>query len=172
VATNYSTNPSVETDTTGWATAQDGTAITSGVVGSRSTAIAAVGSASFLATFTAPGAGSAGWFAGQQQVTLPHAVLAGERYSINLWALANIQTGSPVLASTIEIDALWYTGASLTRTDTLGTVATAGGNVSSPSVAPPVGATSVIVRAKLALTSWASGNVVRLYSDALAVTVP
>ena len=173
VATNYSTNPSVETNNTGWAVAGDGTVILNAqVVGSRSTELAANGTASERAVWTAAGASAVpGWFVAQQEVTLPHAVLAGERYSINMWSASNIQAGAPVLGEH-NIVALWRAAGATVRTDTIATITGGSGVATQRGIAPPVGATSVIVRAAQNVTSWPAGSIVRLYADALAVTVP
>jgi hypothetical protein len=169
--TNYSTNPSVETNATGW-THTSSVVLPADVTSARSTELAAVGVSSFRTLFLATNAGAAaGTIAGQQEVALPSAAVAGERYSINMWAAANIQTGTPVLGS-LQIQAFWRAGGATLRTDTLGTIVGGSGVVTVQSIAPPVGATSVIVRATQTINSWAIGNAVRLYADALAVTKP
>lgn len=168
---NAAPNPSVETNATDWATTQNViTAAT--VVGARSTDIAVVGLASYRATFTptATGADSTAYFGVQQSVTLP--VVPNGRYSLNLWATAVISAGAPTIGD-IAYQALWQDAASTTlRTDALGSFPPAGGAVSARSVQPPAGATKVIVRAILPVTAWASGDIVRLYADAAAVTSP
>lgn len=171
-ATNYSTNPSLETDAAGWTATVDGTNITSamGSWGRVTGELAAAGVASYRFVFTATGAGTNGWFGAQQTVTLGGG--AGARYSFNMWSAEVIMAGAPVQGA-IEVHAIWQDAGSATlRTDLLGTIPVAGGAVSVKSVAPPAGATKVIVRARANLTSWNAGTIVRLYSDALAVTVP
>lgn len=171
VQTNYSTNPSAETDATGWAAYTDGTAITAGMVtsGRITGELAAVGAASYRVVFTATGAGSNGQFGAQQQVTIP--TTTGIRFSINVWAARVVGTGSPTIAS-LTVTAIWRSGTTTLRTDTLGTVPLGGGALSAKSIAPPATADNVIVRVHAAVSSWASGNVIRLYADALAVTAP
>lgn len=175
VATNHSPNPSVETNVTGWVTAQDGTAIAPATIAaaSRSTELAAVGTASAKTTFTATGASAvAGWFDLVQTVTLPTTVTAGQRYSVNVWSARNIQAGAPVLGDH-QVWAFWQDAASTNlRQDLIGTVAGGSGAVSGKSIAPPVGTTKVAVRVRTWVTSWNAGTIVRLYADALAVTVP
>jgi hypothetical protein len=174
VAKNLSTNPSVETNNTGWVVAADGAAIlAANVAGARSTDIAAVGVASQRALWTAPGAGaSAGWVGSQQEVTLPATVVAGHRYSINMWAAANIQAGAPVLGA-LEVRAYWQNGASTTlREDLIGTVTGGSGVATQAAIAPPVGATKVVMRVLQRVTSWPAGTIVRVYADALNVSVP
>lgn len=170
-ATNYSTNPSVETNATGWQSASDGTIIT-GTTGARSTELASVGAASFKVLWTAPGAtGSGGWLGGQQTVDIS-AAPAGSRFSINMWAAGSIQSGTAALGA-LEIRAYWQNASSVTlREDLIGTVPGGSGAVSLSSIAPPAGATKVVVRALQRVTSAASGAVLRVYIDALAVTVP
>lgn len=172
VATNYSLNPSVETNATGWTIAADGTQIlAANVAGARVTGeLAAVGTASFRSVFTAPSAGAAGFFGAQQVVDLP--VLASARYSVNMWASGLVITGTPVVG-TIQVIAYWQNASNVTlRTDVIGSQPLSGGPLSAKSIAPPAGATKVVMRSLVNLTSWAAGDVVRLYSDALAVTNP
>ena len=172
IARNDSTNPSVETNATGWAVAVTAP-ITAGMcVGARSTDIAAVGAASYRVVFTATGAGVDGEFGAEQVVTLPTGIGADLRHSINLWATVVVGSGSPVLGD-IEYIAVWRNAANaVLRTDTLGTRPIAGGSVSVKSIDPPATATNVVVRAVVNVASWANGNVIRLYADALAVTTP
>lgn len=175
VATNYSTNPSVETNATGWATARDGTVITSGTApaGARVTGeLAAVGTASFRSVFTAAGASAvAGWFANQQEVALGGP--ANSRYSVNIWSAEVVIGGAPVQGA-LEVRAIWRatSGGAALRTDLLGTIPVAGGSLTAPSLVPPATAAFVLIEARANLTSWNAGTIVRLYSDALAVTVP
>lgn len=173
VATNYATNPSGEVDATGWSVTYDGTVITTGgSAPASSTDIAVVGAKSVKTTWTAPAAGAAaGWVGLQHEVALPHAAVAGERYSINLWANSSAQAGAPVWGN-MDIVAYWRAGGATVRTDPLDTIESRSGAASVPSIEPPVGATSVIVRVKQYLTSWPAGTIVRVYADALAVTNP
>lgn len=169
-ARNLSTNPSVEMNATDWAISADGTAILgANVAGARSTAIAAVGSASYRALFTAPSAGTNGWFGAQQTVAITDAL---ERHSINLWAALIPLAGTSALG-TLGVYAYWQNAASTTlRTDNLGSIPVSGGVATVKSILPPVGATKVVVRARGNLTSWANAATVQLFADALAVTVP
>lgn len=173
VSQNYSLNPSVETNATGWAKNQDGTAITAGmVVGARVTGeLAAVGVASYRSVFTATSAGANGWFGNEQEVALP--TLGDQRFSVNIWSAEVIMVGTPT-QGVLEVHVLWRgsSGGATIRDDNLGTIPVAGGAKSVQSIDPPAGATHALVRVMARMTSWANGNVVRLYSDALAVTVP
>lgn len=171
-ARNYSTNPSLETNATGWSAGSDGVNITLAMIASARVTgeLAAVGTASFRVVFTASGAGTNGWFSAQQTVTLGGG--AGARYSFNIWSAEVIMASTPTQGD-LEVQAIWQDAGSVTlRTDLLGTIDVDGGYVSVKSVAPPVGATKVIVRARAHLTAWSAGAIVRLYTDALAVTVP
>lgn len=172
VATNYSTNPSVEANNTGWASIAGSPIVAGNMTGGRVTGeLAAVGPSSYRTVFTAPGAGAGGYIGNQQDVALGGG--ANARYSVNIWSAAVIMAGAPVMTP-IEVRAIWTTtagGASL-RTDLLGTIPVAGGPLSAKSIAPPAGAAFVTIQARLPFTSYAAGNVVRLYSDALAVTTP
>lgn len=171
-ATNYSLNPSVETNATGWASVPDGVAITAGMLtaGRVTGEIQAVGTSSYRVVFTATGAGANGYFCAQQEVDLS-ARPAGSAVSMNFWAAEALISGTPVRPD-IEMIAYWRNAGGVLRTDNLGTVPVNGGAVSVKSITPPAGADRVIVRALARLTSWPAGTVVRLYADALAVTVP
>jgi hypothetical protein len=170
VATNLSTNPSVETNDTGWAFAA-GSPITTGMLtGGRVTGeLAAVGTASYRVVFTATNTSTAGWFAAEQQVAIP--ATTGARYSINIWGAAVTMVGTPTITD-LQVFAIWRNGTTVLRTDTLGTVPAAGGAHSAASILPPATTNNVIVRVRANVASWASGNVIRLYADALAVTNP
>jgi hypothetical protein len=170
VATNYSTNPSVEANATGWSTAADGAAIlTANITGTRSNDIAANGSWSYRAQWTAPNSSSAGWFGGAQQVTIP--TTTGIRFSINVWGYGVVSSGTATLGD-LTVVAQWRNGTTLLRADTLGIIPSVGGAVSVKSIDPPNNANNVIVQTRQAVTSWSSGAVVNVYTDALAVTVP
>lgn len=173
VAENISQNPSLETNATGWAKTQSG-AITSGmtVAGRVTGELAAVGTASYRSVFTATGASAVlGSFSNEQEVALTAG--ANARYSISMWSASVVMAGAPV-RNDITFTAYWRSsaGGTVLRTDVLGTVDADGGAVSVKSILPPVGATHVLVRATLPLPSWNAGTIVRLYSDALAVTNP
>lgn len=172
VATNYSTNPSVETNATGWVAGVAG-AITAPMIASGRVVgeLAAVGTASFRVVFTATGAGTNGEFNISQTIPVS-SFPAGASVSFSMWAAEVLVSGAPVRQD-IQFEAIWVDGGSgVVRTDVLGQRPASGGAVSVKSLVPPVGAVSVIVRARARLTSWPSGTVVRLYADALAVTVP
>lgn len=170
VATNLSTNPSVETNDTGWGWTV-GPPITAGMItGGRVTGeLSAVGTASYRAVFTATNTSTNGWFGIEQQVAIP--ATARARYSINMWASAVIMSGTPTITN-LQVEAYWRNGTTLLRTDQIGTMTSSGGAVSAASIAPPATANNVLVRVRCNVGSWASGNVIRLYADALAVTNP
>lgn len=171
-AYNFSVNPSVETNATGWTTAV-GAPVTAGMIASgRVTGeLAAVGTSSFRAVATLSGSGTDGFFGIQQVVDLS-ARPAGSRVSINFWAAELLMSGTPT-RQPIEFYAYWTatSGGAVLRTDLLGSVPVDGGAVSAKSITPPAGANFVTVRAQARL-SWTAAAVVRLYADALAVTVP
>ncbi|QGZ16724.1 minor tail protein [Microbacterium phage Dewdrop] len=173
-ATNYSLNPSVEVTVAGWGSQADGTNITTAMLtsGRVTNELAAVGTSSYRVVFTATGAGTNGYFSAQQEVDVSGRP-TGSRVSINFWAAEVLMGGTPV-RQPIEIIAYWRSGSAGTvlRTDNLGTVPVDGGAFSAKSIQPPAGATHVLVRAQARLTSWPAGTIVRLYADALAVTVP
>lgn len=171
-ATNYSTNPSVETDATGWGVAGDGAILTANIAGARSTELAASGVASYRGLFTAPGASAVtGNIYLFQTVTLPSTVVAGDRYSVNMWGAANTQAGAPVYGALV-VEAVWRTGTTINRVDAIGTILGGSGVATLNSIAPPVGTDNVFMRVKQTLNSWNAGTIVRVYADALAVTKP
>lgn len=177
IAKNWSLNPSVETNVTGWDRVADGAILTTAMMStvSQSTELKASGTYSAKVTFTATTTASAqtgAWFGIQQEVTLPTDPWKDRyRYSINMWGSANNQTGSATLGA-LQVLAFWRAGGSTLRTDSVGIMTASGGAASLSSILPPPGATSVIVRVQQYMTAWTTGNVVRLYADALAVTTP
>lgn len=171
VATNYASNPSLETNFAGWTAGADAplpaAQVTSGrVVGE----LAAVGTASFRVVFAPTSAGAGGNFYADAAVTgFPTA--AGYRFSVNIWAAQVVMAGAPV-RGTMEVVAIWRTGTTIDRVDVLGTIPLDGGYISAKSITPPAGSDNVFVRVRANMTSWSNGDVIRLYADALAVTNP
>jgi hypothetical protein len=106
----------------------------------------------------------------EHAVSFP-ATAAGLRMSVNLWTNTLLVSGTAVIAGT-QIFATWRTGTTQLRVDTIGTVPAGGGALTKKSIAVPVGADNVILRASTSLTSWSTGAVVDLYADAAAITVP
>lgn len=174
IMTNFSTNPSLESNDTGWSVVPDGVNITAGMVsgGRVSGELSAAGPTSYRAVFAAVGAGSNGYFGVQQEVSLSGSP-SGSRVSFNYWAAELVMSGTMVRPD-IEIVAYWRStsGGAVLRTDVLGTVPVNGGALSVSSVLPPAGANFVLVRAQAKVTSWTAGSILRLYADALAVTIP
>jgi hypothetical protein len=167
-ATNFATNPSVEAAITGWT----GSGSMAGVVVTQSNELASVGAQSAKALLTATTtSASLGQMWLQQDVALP-GITATTRYSVNLWAVASVESGTAVLG-TIEYHAIWLNAASaVLRDDLIGSNPASGGAKSGKSLLPPAGTTKMIVRALLNVASWSTGAKVRLYADAAAVTVP
>jgi hypothetical protein len=172
VATNYSTNPSLETNATGWIGGVGGNITAPMMTNGRVTGeLSAVGAASFRVVFTATGAGTAGEISASQIIPVS-SWPAGSRPSFNMWAAVVLTAGAPVVQPTL-LQALWVDGGNIVlRTDLIGEVPLAGGSAQLKSVTPMPGAVAVIVRATSRITSWPAGTIVRLYADALAVTVP
>jgi len=172
-ATNFSANPSVETNATGWVSGASA-GVTAGMLtsGRVTGELQAVGTSSFRVVFTATGTGTTGGFYAQQEVDLT-ARPAGARVSINCWAAELLMAGTPV-RTPIELTAYWRAtaGGATLRQDALGTIPVNGGALSVKSLEPPAGANFVLVRAMARFTSWTADTVLRLYVDALAVTVP
>jgi hypothetical protein len=168
VATNYATNPSAEANITDWVVVKS---VATGESIARSTELSSAGAASAKALLTATNAGTNGFLGAQQDVALP-GITPTTRYSVNVWAVASVQSGTAVLGN-LEYRVRWMDAAStVLRDDLLDTKSAAGGAVSVKSILPPAGTTKASVRVLIRLTSWSINAVVRLYADALAVTVP
>lgn len=174
VATNLSTNPSVETNVTGWVMGVGAGGITTGMIASSRVVneLAASGTGSFRVVFTATGASAtAGEFTGQQLIAV-NTLAAGTRVSIGLWAAEVLMAGSPVRLP-LRLEAVWMDGSSnVLRTDLLGEVPVNGGAASLTGLTIPAGAFAVLIRARARLSSWDAATVLRLYVDALSLTVP
>lgn len=172
VAMNYSLNPSVETNATGWSFGAAGGITTGMLAGSRVTGeLSAVGTSSYRVVFTATGAGTNGEFWSTQTVDVS-ARPAGSRVSINQWAAEVVMSGVMV-RDPIELLAVWRNASNVVvDTISIGDIPVNGGAVSAKSLVVPATATTVEVRAVATVVSWNAGSVLRLYADALAVTVP
>lgn len=184
-ATNYSPNPSVETNDTDWGYA---TSVTSGsalapyvtdgrVVGE----LQAVGDASYRVRLLGDSTVASGRGKTWALQTVPLSSRpAGSRVSISVWGAVLILGGFEV-TELIELRAsvLWRDASNeILRQDTIETVtdpAELDGHVfSERSIEIPVATDRAFVRLE-AVFDWESGPVnsdVRLYADALAVTVP
>jgi hypothetical protein len=169
--TNYATNPSVETNDTGWSFSLNAAMTAAGSATlSRVTTIAAVGVASARLRYISTGAGTAGRTRVQHLVTL--AGPAGATYSFNMWASLAVISGTAAING-IDFRAIWRdSGGAEMGSTVLGNLPSAGGAVSARNVLPPVGAASCWVRAEGIVDSWASGATIDIYGDAVAVTVP
>jgi len=187
VATNYSANPSLETNATGWAATAallSGTAPAAYFTSGRVTGeLAANGTASFRARIL--GNGSTEVASSAARIITEHDVAitpGAQRVSFTGWAAALIVAGAA--ASSVDVmraEAQWYVGAVATGAPVdLGSASPAeisGRVFALKSAAPPAGATSVRIRFIYEVT-WrssataANNSDIRLYSDAAGVTVP
>lgn len=185
---NLSTNPSVETNATDWnARSISSPGVPVGqFTGSRTTELAAQGGASYRvqvlgnATVTAVRSDSVDAY---QDIPLA-AFPARTRYSINIWAaLIKIAGNANNVLTNVQaiIDWRGSGGSTSLRVDTIGTATGAqlNGNVfQQRNILPPTGASHarVIIRGTF---TWEAGNAtagdradIRLYADALALSVP
>lgn len=182
---NLSTNPSVETNATDW---NARTVSTPGVpagqfTGARSTELAAQGGASYriqvLGNATAVAARPDSVDAFQD---IPLMAAARTRYSINIWAaLIKIAGNANNTLTNAQAIIDWRNAGSSLRVDTIGTATGAQLNgfvFQQRSILPPAGATIARVIVRGAFT-WEPGNAtagdradIRLYADALALSVP
>lgn len=184
-AINYSLNPSVEANATGWAGSAatlSGSAPGALVTSGRITAeLQAVGSASFRVRLLGDGTALAGRVALSADQTVDVSGRAADaRISVSIWA-AVLTLGAAAVTDLISLDARldWYTAADVfVSSESLGMVTDSddlGGHVfAARSLAVPATAARVRITVR-ATFDWASGALnsdVRLYADALAVTVP
>ena len=168
---NLVTNARLEVDATGWSA--ESTGLPGGsVAGERVTGeLAAVGTASYRATFTAPGIGAGGALRIEFE-RLPLGV-AGRRLAGTAWAAAVATSGAPVLGE-LRGFLRWENadGSTVYRTDDLGPIPESGAWATGDYVARPSGATRGVVGVQLDIDSWTSGDVVRLYGDAFGLMAP
>lgn len=187
VATNENTNPSLETNATGWTAsvaAASGSAPASFFSSGRVTGeLASAGTGSYRAQILGNGSGTASGIANitvQKDVNFVEPAAA--RRSITCWVAAlslGGLTGANI--NTITVVAEWRNSTSVLRTDLVGTasgsVAGAGQAYAIDSLKPPAGADRVRIVVTVNV-NWsssatpASNSDIRVYVDALAVTVP
>lgn len=172
VATNYSTNPSVETDATGWTVAASGGTLTTAMLsGARDNGLAAVGSWSYKVSFVPTGSGSNGWFGAEQVVTVPE--ISGSPVSVTEWAAAVVTVATGLTLGVRTLTLVWRNVSNtVLRTDVIGTGPVAGGAIAGTLISPPAGATNCIVRHQVAVTAFTSASRAALYVDALALSRP
>ena len=187
VATNHATNPSAEVNATGWAMANavvSGTSPAAFLTAGRTTELAAVGLASHRVRLlgnngTTAVTNAESQIYNMQDVSLA-GITAGSPMSFSMWGALVLSAGAS--GSVLhEMRALieWRDGAGSLRVDDIGSVTTGlGGKVfSASSIVPPAGATIArcIIRARVTWSSSstaANNSDIRLYADALALTVP
>lgn len=190
VARNLSTNPGVEVNATDWVSSSatvSGTAPTAFVTSGRSTDIGAGGSAASFRTRllgnngTTAVAAAVSTLTNHQDVAIPAG--SNRRVSLTSWAAALILAGSApgTLINSLQLTYEFFNGgASLGAAVAFGTAAPAdysGKAYSLTGLAVPATATLVRIRATANVT-WSSSATsgvnsdIRLYSDALAVSIP
>ena len=184
---NLETNPSLETDATGYSanvTTVSGDAATSYFTSGRVTGeLSAVGTAAFrtriLGNGSTTAAGRARMYAYAPDVALDS---VDERITVNLWAAMlslGGNNGATLVSTTIRVD--WRTASALISTTNVGS-STASADVAGKawtalSLKPPATATIARVYAEF-VVDWSSSATpannsdIRAYIDAVAVTVP
>lgn len=172
VGTNYSTNPSVETDASGWAVAASGGTLTTAMLtGARSTELAADGVASYKVSFVPTGSGSNGWFGAERVVTVPE--ITGSPVSVTEWAASVVTVATGLTLGLRTLTVVWRNSSNtVLRTDTIGTGPIAGGAIAGSLISPPAGAANAVVRMQQAVTAFTSASRAAMYVDALALTRP
>ena len=182
VMRNWSANPSVEVDATGWSgtvVTVSGTAPGARFASQRTLEWAVVGSASYRGAIVGNATAATGR-AGMRvsNVVALGALAAGARVSVSVYGSAQIHAAPDV--TTVHALRAWVAWSGGTaRTDPLGvdeTVEWGGVAFSEERIAPPAGTTTATVTVE-AEVSWSSGAVgvrsdVRVYADAVAVTIP
>lgn len=183
---NLATNPSVETNDTGWsaaAAASTGSAPSSFLTSGRSVELAAVGAASYRARLLGSGSPVA---SGRAQLEAQQSVQLGSlparsRVSVRIWgALIQSAGGAGTSLVSLQMIAQWRTagGADISSEYTpLATTALNGRAFELRGLLPPSNATQVrvILRGTVDWVSSATpalNSDIRLYADALAVTTP
>ena len=173
IAKNYVINPSVEVDNQFWIAYGD-VLNPAEIAGSRSTALAAHGSASHLAEFRPSTTGAdpnANLFGETITADFP-ATNAQSKMTVSMWASASVISGSAVLGD-ITIYGIWQDAAgNHLGVIPHGTLPAAGGAITVKSYTPPLGSVKCAMRASLSVPSWNAGAVIDLFADAVAVTVP
>lgn len=172
VATNYATNPSVESNATGWV-AQTSSGITPSATGARSTELAAVGAASYKVSVVTTNSGTTNQYVRAYQNVDISGIPAGARVSVNVWGTFALLAGTATLTEVRGyVQWLNSSGTVLPGTTNLGAVSPSGGAIAMSSILPPVGAVTAQVIVSGNLSAWSAGASLALYADALAVTVP
>jgi hypothetical protein len=182
VATNLSTNPSVETNTTGWTgtvTVVSGSDPTSLITSAQSNDIAAVGTYSYRRRLL----GNSTNLSGTATITIYQdvALASNTRVSVTIWGALLLLAGATSTLNSLSAQVVWLTSGGVTvSTTSLGSALSSelGGRVFSVDSAA-VPATAVTARVMLSAgVSWVSSTTpanncdIRFYGDALAVTVP
>jgi hypothetical protein len=169
VSTNYSANPSLETNATGWTSGTTG--VTPAPTGARSTELASVGVASYkVAVTTTNSSAASGSIYAIHDITLP-TYLAGQKFSISAWLAGFVVGGTASLTQTrLRIE--WRDASTTVQTDTIGTGVLNGGVISGKSLVRPATAITARVVAILDIASWSVGAQINLFVDAVALTNP
>lgn len=169
VATQYAFNGSVEYGATGWNHAESGNP--AGVTAGVSTDIAAVGPNSYrtrlVAAATLADVNLDVW----HTVSLT-GVPAGAKPSVSVWGAMLVFAGAPTLDSLRGV-LQWRDAANalVGANVTLGDIPVNGGNLIAKGLAVPAGATQAQLHL-VGVVDVTTGDDVRLYADAFALTVP
>ncbi|QDH93276.1 minor tail protein [Microbacterium phage Cressida] len=184
-ALNLSTNPSAEVNLTGWTSTYG---VTSGADPGPFLAAVDRSGEKFAAGIWSVRRrllGTATVASGRARVGLRQTMAlgarpAGTRYSVNIWGAMTNAGGTGTALVRLDAVVEWLNAASASlRTDPLGETTTPaqiaeGMPFIAKSILPPVGATQALVYVRGEF-DWASGpspSDVRLYADALALTIP
>lgn len=191
IARNYSLNPSLEANVTGWsasAATVSGTSPAAYFTSARvsgSPDIAANGIASMRGRILGNGstevAASVADITITQDVALPSR-LPNTRMSVSMWAAAIVSAGSAVTSATsVRVEVEWRTASATIRTDLVGTAANAteraGHAYSAVGLDTPSTATIGRVRAVFRV-NWrssatsANNSDIKVYADALTLSIP
>lgn len=175
VATNYSTNPSLEVNATGWSGASavvSGSSISGMTTHGRVTGeLAAAGPASYRSRLVGGSGSGRAAHTITQDVDIS-AVAVEASLSLTIWA-ALVATGAGTSADLLNLRAAieWRNSGGAISTTTITSDEFSGGAIAQSAMHKPAGATiaRVTVRGEF---NWRTSSDVRLYADALALTVP
>lgn len=173
VSTNYSTNPSVETNATGWNFSAGGAATGVTTAGRVTGELAAAGTSSYRTVITATAASATLGIVEMWQDVDISTRPAGAGVSFTIWTAQALVSGTATRANPI-ISYAWLDAASVQIGSTViyANVPVTGGVVAAKSLTPPAGAARLRVKVVNNISAWSATAVIRMYVDALAVTVP
>lgn len=169
IATQYALNGSAEYGATGWGVRNTGL---SGVTGGTSTDVAAVGPTSYRGRMVATSGGTNGSLSVYHDIPLG-SLPGGSRPSLSVWALSFAPFG-PIETTNLRATIEWLNASNvIVGTTPVGTFPVfTGANLSAKNLTIPATAVTARVVVSIDVLSWSTGAELRLYADAIGLTVP